>query len=156
MHKPMRSCTWLTRNCGAICTVMVDVPPENVPQTCHQDMTPSHFLSKSWRNLYHPIISRPISPFFSGVEDPENHLKAFRAQMIIFVDSDALRCKMFMGVFTGTNLQWFSGILDGHITSFPQFSRMLKEQFSTNKVNPHNCMIFFMSNRGKGSHSKNT
>ena len=35
---------------------------------------------------------------------------------------------MFMGTFTGTTLQWFSGIPDGQITSFPRFS--------INKVKP--------------------
>jgi len=43
---------------------------------------------------------------------------------------------MFMGTFIGTTLQWFSGILDGQITFFPQFSRMFKEQFSVNKIKP--------------------
>jgi len=77
-----------------------------------------------------PIPPHYITPkiaIFSGVEDPENHLKAFRAQMIISRGSDAVRCKMFMHTFTGTTLQWFSGILNGHITYFPEFSRMFKE-----------------------------
>jgi len=99
---------------------------------------------------------KPKIIFFSGVKDPESHLKAFKAQMIISGGPDAIRCKMFMGTFTRTTLQWFSGILNSHITSFPQFSRMFKEHFSANKVNPHNCMIFSMSNRGKGSHLNNT
>jgi len=43
---------------------------------------------------------------------------------------------MFMGTFTGTTLQWFSGIPGGHITFFSQFSMMFREQFSTNKVKP--------------------
>jgi len=80
--------------------------------------------------------STPKIALFSGVEDPESHLKAFRAQMIIFAGSDAIRCKMLMRTFTGTTLQLFSGIPDGNITSFPQFSRMCNEQFSANKVNP--------------------
>jgi len=81
------------------------------------------------------IIDEPVTPhyitpniaFFSSVEDPESHLKAFRAQMIISGGSDAIRCKMLMGTFTRTTLQWFSAILDDHITSFPHFSRMFKE-----------------------------
>jgi len=71
--------------------------------------------------LVPPHYITPKIAFFSGVEDLENHLMEFRFQIIIFGVSDAIRCKMLMGTFTGT-LQWFSGILDGHITSFPQFS----------------------------------
>ena len=52
---------------------------------------PSHFLTMK------------MTPF-SAVEDPENHLKAFKAQMIISSGSDAVRCKMLMGTFTGTTL----------------------------------------------------
>jgi len=43
---------------------------------------------------------------------------------------------MFMGTFTGTTLPWFSGIPDGHITSFSQFSMMFREQFSASSVKP--------------------
>jgi len=78
----------------------------------------------------------PKIAFLSDIEDLENHLKAFRAQMIISGGSDTIRCKMLIGTFTGTILQWFSGIPDRYITTFPQFSKMFKEQFSTNKVNP--------------------
>jgi len=55
--------------------------------------------------------------------------------MIISGSSDPIRCKMLIGTFTRTTLQWFSGI-PGHITSFPQFSRMFKEQLSINRVDP--------------------
>jgi len=43
---------------------------------------------------------------------------------------------MFMSTFTGTTLQWVSGLPDGHITSFAQFSRLFREQFSINQVKP--------------------
>jgi len=43
------------------------------------------------------FITLKITPF-SGVEDPESHLKVFRAQMIILGGSDIVRCKMFMGI----------------------------------------------------------
>jgi len=76
-----------------------------------------------------PVPPHYIAPkiaFFSSVEDPESHLKVLKAQMIISREFDAIRCKMLMGTFTRKILQWFSGIPDGHITSFPQFSRMFK------------------------------
>jgi len=73
-----------------------------------------------------PHYITPKIAFFSGVEDPENHLTKFIAQMIISGVSDAIRCKMLMGTFTGTTLQWFRGIPVGHITSFPQFSRLFR------------------------------
>jgi len=46
----------------------------------------------------------PKIPFFTGIEDPENHLMTFNAQMIIFGGTNAIQCKMFMGTFTGTTL----------------------------------------------------
>jgi len=56
--------------------------------------------------------------------------------MIISSGIDVIHCKMFMGTFTETTLHWFNIILDGHITLFQQFSRIFKEHFSTNKVDP--------------------
>ena len=73
---------------------------------------------------------------FTGVEDPETHLTTFNAQMIISGGSDAIRCKMFMSTFTGTTIQWFSGLPNGHIISFAQFAKPFKEQFYTNRVKP--------------------
>jgi len=70
------------------------------------------------------------------VEDPESHLTAFNAQMITSGGSDVVRCKMLMGTFTGTTIQWFSGLPDGHISSFGQFSNLFREQFHANWVKP--------------------
>ena len=84
-----------------------------------------------------PVSAHYITPkisFFTGIEDPENDLTVFNAQMIISGGADAIQCKIFMGTFTGTSLQWFSGIPNGQITSFSRFSMMFKEQFSANKV----------------------
>jgi len=78
----------------------------------------------------------PEIALFKGIEDPENHLTTFYAQMIISGGTNAIQCKMLMGTFTGITLQWFSGILDGQITSFSQFSMMFRESFSANKVKP--------------------
>ena len=65
--------------------------------------------------------------FFTGTEDPEAHLTTFNAQMMISGGIDAMHCKMFMGMFTGTSLQWFIGLPNGHITSFNQFSALFRE-----------------------------
>jgi len=94
--------------------------PKPFSQQIMDESVPPHYIT-------------PKIALFTSVEDPENHLKAFRAQMILSGGSDAIQRKMFMSTFTGTTLQWFSGISDGHMTSFPQFSRMFKEQFSMNK-----------------------
>jgi len=80
-----------------------------------------------------PVSANYITPkiaFFTGVEDLENHLTTFNAQMIISGGTDVIRCKMFMDTFTNTTLQWFSRIPDGQITYFSQFSRMFRYQFS--------------------------
>jgi len=73
---------------------------------------------------------------FTEVEDPENHITVFNAQMINFGGTHAIHCKMFLGTFTGTTLQWFSGFPHGHITSFDQFPKLFREQFFVNQVKP--------------------
>jgi len=97
-----------------------------------------------------PHYVTPKIASFTGVQDPENHLKALKAQMILFGGSNAIQCKMFMSTFTGTALQWFSGIPDGCITSFPQLSRMFKDQFSANKVNPPRLCDMFNVRQSEG------
>jgi len=39
-----------------------------------------------------------------------------------------------MGTFSGTTLDWFISLPDGHITSFDQFSTLLKEQYIFNQA----------------------
>ena len=73
---------------------------------------------------------------FTGMEDPETHLTAFHTQMVLIGDSDAVRCKLFMSTLTGMAMDWFISLPDGHITSFPQLSRLLREQYLANRAPP--------------------
>ena len=41
-----------------------------------------------------------------------------------------------MGTFSGTKLDWFISLPNGHITSFDQFSTLFKEQFIFNQAPP--------------------
>jgi len=122
---------------------------EELRKSLHQRVQRSNregSLSLPVRNNAKPflkeIVDEPVSAhyitqkiaFVTGIEDPENHLTSFNAQMIISGGTDAIQCKIFMGTFIGTSLQWFNGIHDGQITSFSRFSTMFKEQFSSNKV----------------------
>jgi len=86
-----------------------------------------------------PIIpTNFITPkiVFTGVEDLETNLTTFNAQMMISGGPDVMHCKIFMGTFTSTTLQWFVGLPDGHITSFDQFSGLFREQFIFNQAQP--------------------
>jgi len=55
---------------------------------------------------------------FIGVEDPKAHITTFHTQMMISRGTDAMHGKLFMGTFSGTMLDWFISLPDGHITSF--------------------------------------
>jgi len=73
---------------------------------------------------------------FTCVEDPEAHITAFHTQMMISGGTDAMHCKLFMGTFSGTTLDWFISLPDGHITSFDQFSMLFRKQFIVNQAPP--------------------
>ena len=62
---------------------------------------------------------------------------------------------MFMGRFPGTTLQWFSGLPDGHITSFDQFSELFREQFSINPGKPPILYDLFSVKLRRGESLKN-
>jgi len=126
---------------------------ERSPDLSSRD-DPKPFSQQIMDELVPPLYITPKITLFTGVEDPENHLKALRAQMILFGGCEVIWCKMFMSTFTGTTLQWFSRILDGHITSFPEFSRMFKEQFSTNKVNSLQLCDLFNVRQSEGESLK--
>jgi len=50
---------------------------------------------------------------------------------------------MFVGTLIGTTLQWFSGVPDKSVTSFQEFSRVFKKQFSAKKVEPPRLVDLF-------------
>jgi len=106
-----------------------------------EELVPPHFITPK------------IMPF-TGIEDPDGHLKAFRAQMIIYGGSGTVRCKMFVWTLMGTTLQRFNGILDVRITSFQEFSNMFKEQFSANKIEPPRLADLFDVRQGEGESYK--
>jgi len=64
---------------------------------------------------------------FTGVEDLEAHLTAFHTQMMLSGGSDDVYCKLFISTLAGAALDWFVSLPDGHITSFDQFSMLLRE-----------------------------
>ena len=97
--------------------------------------SPRPFLQVIMDELVPPHYITP-KIVFKGVEDPENHLTTFNAHMILYGGMNVIQYKMFMSTFTGTTLQWFSRLFDGHITSFAQFSRLFREQFFVNQVKP--------------------
>ena len=66
---------------------------------------------------------------FTGMEDPEAHLKAFHTQMMLVGGSDAVRCKLFMTTLVGTTMDWFISLPDGHVTSFPQLTKLFREHY---------------------------
>jgi len=111
----------------------LSLPARNSPKPFSKEimdeLVPAHYIT-------------PKIAFFHRDKDPKNHLTTFNARMIISGGTNVIQCKMFMATFTGTTLQWFSGILDGQIASFSQFSTMFREQFSANKVKPRGYMTF--------------
>ena len=119
-----KSYTKPTRICD-----MIDVSRDNVRRTRLRETAPSLSRGPSWTMHY---VAPKIA--FTRVEDPESHLTAFNAHMIISGGSNVVRCKMFMGTCTGTTIQWFSGFPDGHISSFAQFAKLFREQFHANRV----------------------
>ena len=79
---------------------------------------------------------------FTGVEDPEAHLTTFQTQMMFVGGSDAMRCKLFMSTLAGTVLDWFLNLLDRHVTSFAQLSKLFREQYIAIGL-PHQFLTIF-------------
>jgi len=88
---------------------------------------------------------------FTSVEDPEAHITAFHTKMILSKGSDAMHCKLFMSMLSGTVLDWFVSLPDGHTTSLDQFSTLLREQYIVNRAPPPlSYKIFLKQIRGTG------
>jgi len=73
---------------------------------------------------------------FTGMEDLEAHLTAFHTQMMLVGGSDVVRCKLFMSTLVGTTMDWFISLPDGHVTSFPQLTKLFREQYIANRDPP--------------------
>jgi len=73
---------------------------------------------------------------FTGIEDPEAHIKVFHTQMMISGGIDAMHCKLFMGTFFGLVLDWFISHPNGNISSFDLFSTLFKSNSSSTGFPP--------------------
>ena len=134
--KPMNNPNKNKRNCEKIYAKpmricdMTDVSRDTERRTRLRETAPSLSRSPSWTRQCPAHYMAPKIAF-TGVEDPESHLTTFNAQMII------------SGTFTGTAIQWFSGLPDGHISSFAHFAKLFREQFHANRVKPPILYDFF-------------
>jgi len=99
------------------------MPKEGYPLSASimSEIVPQHFIIPK----IHPFI---------GNADPEAHLKAFNAQMLVSGGSDAVRCKVFVGTLAGTALKWFCSLPRSSISSFVVFARTFVERFAANRV----------------------
>lgn len=75
-------------------------------------------FSQAIMNVMIPMNFMTPRITFTSTEDQEAHITAFHTQMLISGGTNAMHCKLFMGTFVGTTLDWFIGLPDGHITSF--------------------------------------
>ena len=85
-------------------------------------------------NVVLPTTSLGPKVSFTGVEDPEVYLTAFHTHMMLTGGSNAVYCQMLMSTLSGTALEWFISLPDGHITSFDQFATLFREQYLVNKT----------------------
>jgi len=91
-------------------------------------------FSQAIMNTALPTTSLGLKVSLTGVEDLEAHLTTFHTQMMLTGGSDAVYCKMLMSTLSGTTLEWFVSLPDGHITNFDQFSTLFREQYLVNKA----------------------
>jgi len=75
----------------------------------------------------------PKIPSFTGNSDPDAHLKAFNAQMLVSGGNDAVRCKVFVGTLADTALKWFGSLPRSSIPSFAMLARTFVERFAANR-----------------------
>jgi len=80
---------------------------------------------------------------FTGLEDPEAHLTVFHTQMMLVGGSDAVICKLFMSTLVGIAMDWFISLPDGHVTSFPQLTKLFRAQYIANRAPPPNSYELF-------------
>ncbi|XP_068503738.1 uncharacterized protein [Phaseolus vulgaris] len=73
---------------------------------------------------------------FTGTEDPKAHLTAFHTHMMLVRGPDVVRCKLFMSTLVGTAMDWFINLPDGHVTSFPQLTKLFRAQYIVNRAPP--------------------
>jgi len=84
---------------------------------------------------------------FTRMEDPEAHLTAFHTQMMLVG-------KLFMSMLTEMAMDWFISLPSGHITSFPQLSQLLREQYLANRAPPPVSYDLFDVKQYQGETSK--
>ena len=56
--------------------------------------------------------------------------------MMLVGGSDEVRCKLFKGTLAGTAMDWFISLPDGHVTLFPQLTRLFRAQYIANRASP--------------------
>jgi hypothetical protein len=76
----------------------------------------------------------PIIPFYTGLEDPVEHLDNFRAHMDLHRTPEMVACRDFPLTLSGNARDWFRKLPPNSICHFDDLGRMFLTQFMAGRV----------------------
>ncbi|KAL2338821.1 hypothetical protein Fmac_013267 [Flemingia macrophylla] len=99
-------------------------------------------LLENWRGL--------LMDKYDGSTDPEEHLNMFLTQVTLFVQNEAVFCRMFPTSLRGRALSWFARLPPNSIDSFQDLTSLFTVQFATRK--PYQKTTLALANLRQGKH----
>jgi hypothetical protein len=76
----------------------------------------------------------PEIPFYTGLEDPVEHLDNFRAHMDLHQTPEMVACRAFPLTLLGNARDWFRKFLPNSIRHFDNLGRIFLTQFMAKRV----------------------
>ncbi|XP_057745202.1 uncharacterized protein LOC130963069 [Arachis stenosperma] len=68
---------------------------------------------------------------YDGTQDPQEHLTAFEARMILEGVGDEVKCQAFPVILAGPAIRWFNNLPQGSVAKVSNISRAFLAQFTT-------------------------
>jgi hypothetical protein len=85
-------------------------------------------------------LPRKFSPLnyamYDGRADPIEHISHFRQSMTLYLNNDALMCRMFPSSLGSVSLRWFNRLGHASVHSWDEMTKAFVSQFITNNQKP--------------------
>ncbi|KAK2382109.1 hypothetical protein QL285_069663 [Trifolium repens] len=78
----------------------------------------------------------PSIKAYDGSSDPDDHLKIYYANMLVYGFTDAIMCRAFPATLIGPALRWFYTLTPHSISKFSQLTKKFLSHFVLSKTSP--------------------
>ncbi|XP_075653099.1 uncharacterized protein LOC142623545 [Castanea sativa] len=96
-----------------------------------RQISKSPFVARINRAKLPRRFSQPIFTIYNGRTNPIEHVSHFNQKMVVYLNNEALMCKVFPSSLGSVAMRWFDALAESSLASFEELTRAFGAHFIT-------------------------